>query len=32
MTHIQQLLGGELLRIIADHPALAQQHDIRALC
>ena len=28
----QQLFGGELLRIIADHPTLAQQHDIRALC
>jgi hypothetical protein len=23
----QQLFGGELLRIIADHPTLAQQHD-----
>lgn len=28
----QQLFGGELLRIVADHPTLAQQHDIRALC
>lgn len=28
----QQLFGGELLRSIADHPTLAQQHDIRALC
>lgn len=28
----QQLFGGELLRKIADHPTLAQQHDIRALC
>ncbi|MEI6205347.1 MAG: TaqI-like C-terminal specificity domain-containing protein [Desulfuromonadales bacterium] len=31
-TQQQQLFGGELLRIIADHPTLAQQHDIRALC
>lgn len=28
----QQLFGGELLRIVADHPTLAKQHDIRALC
>lgn len=28
----QQLFGGEILRTIADHPTLAQQHDIRALC
>jgi hypothetical protein len=28
----QQLFGGELLRIIADHPTIALQHDIRALC
>lgn len=31
-TQQQQLFGGELLRIVADHPTLAQQHDIRALC
>jgi len=28
----QQLFGGELLRIIADHPTISLQHDIRALC
>lgn len=28
----QQLFGGEILRTIADHPTLAKQHDIRALC